>query len=119
MSSERNRTDDDGLVLSRISNEVVQAHKASLGRGPVKARTYLHEDVCIVVLKDGLTTSEETMVAAGRSDLVRQSRDVLEHSLCTAFVPRLEELTGKPVLNHSAQIVFEPHVVVLAFLLDD
>src|SRR5258706_453589 len=47
-----------GSVAADISNAVVRLLSDYTGRGPTKARTYLHEDLVSVVLRDTLTKGE-------------------------------------------------------------
>lgn len=76
-----------------MSREIVAVLKESVGRGPTKARTYVHDDCVMVLLREGHTRTEGTMfeggarraVAQGRVDLSEMIRDplmaVIEHNL--------------------------------------
>ena len=53
---------------------MVGLKKRYYGRGPEAAKAYIEDDYIFVVLEGGLTRNEETLLAAGKEDLVRQYR---------------------------------------------
>jgi Na+-translocating membrane potential-generating system (MpsC) len=55
-----------GELLAAVSNMVVAVYADHLGRGPTKARTYMHDNVVISLLENSLTRAEH-LVGAGRS----------------------------------------------------
>jgi uncharacterized protein YbcI len=108
----------DGSLLARISTEMVGAMKRLYGKGPVSAKSYLVDDLLFVVMRDGLTQAERTMLEAGRADSVRQFRQALETETTEAFVSIIERLTGRRVINHRGQVMFDPDVAVAIFVFD-
>lgn len=70
------------------------------------------------VLEDLLTTVERTLVAGGRTDLVRRVRLRFQEQEGDAFAREVETLTGRRVAASHAQIVFGPDIVLLVFVLD-
>ncbi len=71
-SQEDPREEEGGALLSRISNEMVRAQKTFFGKGPTKAKSYMLDDMLIIVMRGGMTTAEETMLEFGQQDQVRQ-----------------------------------------------
>jgi hypothetical protein len=61
----------DGQTRSAISRAIVQLHAEHYGKGATQAKTYLWENLVVTVLRDVLTTSERTLVRAGRAETVR------------------------------------------------
>ena len=57
-----------------ISRAVVALHKKHLGRGPDRAKTYLHDDCALVLMYEGHTRSEHTLFARGEEKSVAQQR---------------------------------------------
>ena len=117
----RQRDDDpdsDQLLLSRISNEMVQAQKRYFGRGPTQAKSYLLDDFLLVVMRGGITVAESTMLEFGRGDLVRSFRQEIEAELGDRLLDRLQTLTGRRIVNHQTQILLEPHTVVAMFFFE-
>jgi len=49
-------------LLARLSNEMVRAQKQFFGKGPTGAKSYLLDDLLIIVMRGGLTTAEKTML---------------------------------------------------------
>lgn len=116
--SRRDEEDTDVLVLSRISNEMVQAQKKYFGRGPTQTKSYLLDDFLLVVMRGGMTTAESTMLEYGREDLVRKFRQEFENELAERLLGRMQELTGRTIINYQSQILFDPHTVVAMFFFE-
>ena len=110
--------DDGGALLARISNEMVRAQKEFFGKGPTKAKSYMLDDMLIIVMRGGMTTAEKTMLDFGHPDLVRQFRQLFENSMTERLTDKMEELTGRKILTYQSQVMFEPDVVVEMFVFD-
>jgi len=106
-------------LLSKISTEVVRTLKDSFGKGPLKAKSYMLDDFLIVVMRGGVTVAEQTMLDRGHSDLVRSFRQTYQNELGDELVAKIEVLTGRKVVNYQSQILFEPHIVMEIYFLDD
>jgi uncharacterized protein YbcI len=111
------RSSDPGGVRAAISNALVARFKEFYGKGPTAAKTYFNDDWVFVVMENGLTRNEETLVAAGEHDTVRTFRlkfqEVMRDRLCAI----VEELTGQQVLTYHSQLLFGPVRTVEIFLL--
>jgi len=128
MTPERNRTGkprneeelppEELLLLSRISNEMVQAQKRYYGRGPTQAKSYILDDFVLVVMRGGMTVAEQTMLDFNRGDLVRSFRQELEAIVSDRLVETVQALTGRSIGNHQTQIYFDPHIVVEMFFFE-
>jgi uncharacterized protein YbcI len=57
----------------------------------------VHNDVVICLLEDGATRAEANLVAAGRSELVRLQRDVIQRAMEDDLVAAVERITGRTV----------------------
>ena len=110
--------EEGGALLSRISNEMVRAQKKFFGKGPTKAKSYMLDDMLIIVMRGGLTTAEETMLEFGQQDQVRQFRQLFENEMTERLTDKMEELTGRKILTYQSQIMFDPDVVVEMFVFD-
>ena len=93
--------------------------KESFGKGPVKAKSYLLDDFLLVVMRGGMTIAEETMLARGHGDLVRQFRQAYQNEMRDVLVAKVEALTGRNVVNYQSQVLFDPHIVLEVFFFDD
>ena len=106
-------------VTARISTEIVRTLKESFGKGPVKAKSYLLDDFLLVVMRGGMTVAEETMLARGHGDLVRQFRQAFQNEMRDVLVAKVEALTGRTVVNYQSQVLFDPHIVLEIFFFAD
>ncbi len=112
------REDHGQPLLARISNEMVRAQKQFFGKGPTEAKSYMLDDMLIIVMRGGLTTAEKTMLAFGQPDQVRQFRQLFENEMTERLTEMIERLTGRKVLTYQSQIMFDPHLVVEMFVFD-
>ena len=97
-----------GSLRAAIANAMVGLKKQYYGRGPEGARAFVEDDYIFVVLEGGLTRNEETLLAAGREDLVRQYRLAFQEVVGETATGAVEELTGRRVIGYHSQIVFDP-----------
>src|SRR6478752_7317994 len=73
-NSQDSAVEGRGQMRKDISNAMVGMKKQLYGKGPVKAKTFINDNIVFVVLEGGLTRNEETLLAAGEDKLVRQYR---------------------------------------------
>jgi uncharacterized protein YbcI len=108
-----------GDMLARLSDEMVRAKKQFFGKGPEQAKSYMLDDLLIVVMRGGLTTAEETMLRFGQQDMVRQFRQLFENEMTELLTGLVERTTGRAVVNYQSQIMFDPDVIVEMFFFAD
>jgi uncharacterized protein YbcI len=106
-------------MLARLSNEMVRAQKRYFGKGPDRAKSYIFDDLLLIVMRGGQTTAEKTMLDFDQQDKVRDFRQTFENEMTERLTDMVEEITGRKVLGYQSQIIFEPDVVVELFILDD
>ena len=80
-----------------IANELGKLVADFVGRGGTKSRAFISDDVVVFLLEDGATRGERNIIAAGRADLVRLGRDVLQRSMEEQLVAAVERLTRRRV----------------------
>jgi uncharacterized protein YbcI len=105
-------------LLADISNAMVGLKKGFYGKGPTKAKTYINDNYVFCVMQGGLTKNEETLLAAGEHDLVRQYRLRFQEAMAVPTTEAIERLTGRKVTGYHSQIVFEPEHAFEIFVLD-
>ena len=110
--------EEGGALLARISDEFVRIQKRFWGLGPVKAKSYMMDDLLLIVMRGGLTRAEQTMLDFGEDDLVRNFRQSFENEMTERMTDKIEELTGRKVLTYQSQILFRPDVVAELFVFD-
>jgi uncharacterized protein YbcI len=108
-----------GDMLARLSDEMVRAKKQFFGKGPEQAKSYMLDDLLIVVMRGGLTTAEETMLRFGQQDMVRQFRQLFENEMTEVLTGLVERTTGRAVVNYQSQIMFDPDIIVEMFFFAD
>jgi uncharacterized protein YbcI len=92
--------------------------KEAFGKGPISTKSYMFDDMLLIVMREGLTQAEQTMLDFGRHDLVREFRQQFENEMTRRIVDMVEELTERKVLTYQAQVMFDPHRVVVMFVFD-
>ena len=101
-----------------ISREVARALKEYFGRGPLKAKTYLMDDICLVVMRDVLIPAEETMLKAGDEQAVRNFRLAYQEHVKDKLVGIVEQLTDRKVATYQSQILFDPDMLMEVFVFE-
>ena len=86
-----------GQMLADVSNAIVRIHKQFYGKGPVRARAHLSEDLLVVLLEGGFTRSEQTLHDHGHEREVMSSRLAMQHSVESEFRTAIETITYRAV----------------------
>jgi uncharacterized protein YbcI len=107
-----------GMVLARVSNEVVAILRECYGRGPTKAKSYLNDNYLLTVTEDLLTTVEQTLVERGHQELVRTMRMRFQAVVSDRFKKAVEEATGRGVVTYHSQVTFDPPMGFEIFVLE-
>ena len=63
-----------GELLSAISTRIVGLLREHYGRGPMRAKTYVLDDLVVCVLRNGFIPIEETMMESGKADQVLENK---------------------------------------------
>jgi uncharacterized protein YbcI len=102
-------------VLAGLSRDIVGIYARLLGRGPTKARTYLHDDHGLCVLEDVFTKGERTLIAAGLPDRVLETRHGLHRAIDSELIRVVEERTGRQVRVCVGQVDVSANLAVEYF----
>lgn len=113
-SSERHMV---GSTSSAISEAVVGLLHEYTGRGPTRARTYIDEDLIIVVLDDRLTAKERAIVRDGGVDLVLSAREAFQKAMKPELITAVERLSGRSAVASLSHNHIDPDIVVESFVL--
>lgn len=106
-----------GPLASAISNKVVRVISDYTGRGPTRARAYMHDDLIAVVVQDTLTKGERSLVADGKADVVLAMRQEFQDTMRRDLIAGVEELTGRRVIAFFSANHIEPDAALESFLL--
>src|SRR3954453_3168377 len=74
----------DGSVRAALANALVGLKKKYYGRGPAAAKAWILDDYVFVAMEGGLTRNEETLLADGKEDLIRNYRLSFEETMSDA-----------------------------------
>lgn len=107
-----------GELLTAISNKIVAILREHYGRGPIKAKTYVLDDLIVCVLRNGFTAIEQTMVASGSPDKVVAMRRDFQQMMGRQYQEAIEELTGRKVVAFLSQAHLEPDITLEVFFVD-
>jgi uncharacterized protein YbcI len=107
-----------GELLTAISNRIVGLLAEHYGRGPIRAKTYVLDDLVVCVLRNGFTAIEETMMRTGHPDRVVEMRREFQVMMDRAYKDSIEELTGSRVVALLSQAHIEPDITIELFLVE-
>jgi uncharacterized protein YbcI len=93
-----------GELGAQLSREIVQLHARLYGRGPTKARSYLHNEYAVCVLEEIFTTAEQTLISAGSGEHVRETRRKFQEAVKDEFVEIIERIAGRTVQVFLSQV---------------
>ena len=105
-------------LLRQISTGMARMQKDAFGKGPTSTKSYMFDDLLLIVMREGLTVAEKTMLDFGQADLVRHFRQQFENEMTSRLVDMIEGLTERNVLTYQSQIMFNPDVVIEIFVFD-
>jgi uncharacterized protein YbcI len=109
---------EGGRLLSEVTNRIVGMMREHYGRGPIKAKTYVLDNLIVCVLSDGFTAIERTMMEGGEPDRVLEMRRDFQRMMKVRYSEMIEALTGRKVLAFLSQAHVEPDLTIEMFLLD-
>ena len=89
------------------------------GRGPINAKTYVMDDMIIVVLRgSGLIPLEQTIMDSGEPERVLAMREDFQRVMAGRFQQVIEQLTGRNVVAFVSRGHFEPDITMEIFFID-
>src|SRR3954452_7676118 len=86
-----------GPIRAKLANAMVGLKKEHFGRGPTAAKAWMLDDYIFVAMEGGLTRNEETLLAAGKADEVRNYRLLFQETVARTTIDAVEEITGRTV----------------------
>jgi uncharacterized protein YbcI len=109
---------EPGLLAAAISNAMVQLLHRYTGRGPVRARTTIGEDLIVCVMGATLTKAELSLVQDGKQDVVLHGRRALQDTIEADAEDLVYELTGRRVSAFMSTNHIDPDLAVEIFVLE-
>src|SRR3954465_12031790 len=108
-----------GEMRATISNEIVRLQAEYYGKGPTRAKTYIVEDLVVVVLEESFTRAEKTLAERGERDAIQHIRRRFQQQMAESFTSIVEQVTGRKVRAFLSETNIEQDVSVETFLLAD
>ena len=106
-----------GDVRTAISDGLVALLKDYYGRGPQQAKTYVHEDLVVCLLRGGFTRVEQTLLEAGHGDDVIRQRMIFQEVMRERFEQVVEHATGRTVIGFMSGNQQDPDMICEIFVL--
>ena len=108
-----------GEMRAIISNEIVRLQAEYYGKGPTRAKTYIVEDLVVVVLEESFTRAEKTLAQRGERDAIEHIRRRFQQQMADEFTSVVEQATGRKVRVFLSETNIDQDVSVETFLLAD
>jgi uncharacterized protein YbcI len=108
-----------GETRAKISREIVRLQAEYYGKGPTKAKTYIMDDVVVVVLEESFTRAEKTLAERGESEAIQHIRRRFQQQMAEDFTSVVEQATGRRVRAFLSDTHIAQDVSVETFLLAD
>ena len=107
-----------GRLAAEISTAVVHVFSEHTGRGPTRARTTIDGETIVVILQDGMTKAERSLVHAGKDAQVLQLRRSFQETMRDDLVAAVERLTASSVQAFMSANHIAPDTAAEIFLMD-
>jgi uncharacterized protein YbcI len=108
-----------GETRAMISSEIVRLQAEYYGKGPTKAKTYIVDDLVVVVLEESFTRAEKTLVERGEREAIQHIRRRFQQQMADSFSSVVEQATGRKVRAFLSETDIDQDVSVETFLLAD
>jgi uncharacterized protein YbcI len=86
-----------GKMRATISKEIVRLQAEYYGKGPTRAKTYIVEDLVVVVLQESFTRAEKTLADRGEREAIEHIRRRFQRYMADEFTSVVEQATGRKV----------------------
>ena len=83
-----------GEMRATISKEIVRLQAEYYGKGPTRAKTYIVEDLVVVVLEESFTRAEKTLAERGEKDAIEHIRRRFQQQMADDFTSVVEQATA-------------------------
>ncbi len=115
--AERERSPSSSLHVA-LSNAIVGCLREYTGRGPMKARTSIRDNVVLVLLEQTLTKGEQVLVKKGRTEQVLALRHEYQEAMREESSLKVAELTGRNVVAFMSANHIDPDLASEIYVLD-
>jgi uncharacterized protein YbcI len=107
----------NGPLAAEISRRMVRLISEYTGRGPTRARTYVHSNLVVCVLADTLTKGERSLAQHGAGASVIDTRRTYQQLMRDDATAMVEELMGRTVIAFFSDHNLDPDMALEGFVL--
>jgi len=107
-----------GQLAEEISTSFVKLIREHGDRGPTKCRTYIDDDLIIVLMRGGYSRLEDTLFEDGKWLDVRTTRQTFQDTMEGRLTETIERLTGREVSAFMSASHQRPDMQIEMFVLD-
>src|SRR4051812_41141786 len=107
----------NGPLAAEISRRMVRLLSEYTGRGPTRARTYVHSNLIVCLLADTLTKGERSLAQHGEEASVIDTRRTYQSLMRDDATAMVEELTGQKVIAFFSDHNLNPDMALEGFVL--
>ena len=104
-------------MRTAISEGMVALLKEYYGVGPTQAKTYIHDDLVVCLLRGGFTRVERTLLEGGHTAAVIEQRMAFQEVMRSRFTSVVEEATGRQVVGFMSGNQHDPDMICEVFVL--
>jgi uncharacterized protein YbcI len=108
----------DASIRAGLESAMVSLFKQCYGKGPAAAKAMTRDEYVIVVLEEGLTRNEETLIEHGLEDEVRRFRLAFQATVRDHAAEAVRRVTGRHVVAYHSQVTFHPFRSFEIFVLE-
>jgi uncharacterized protein YbcI len=105
-------------LQAAISNAIVRCLREYTGRGPMKARTTIRDNIVVVMLEQTLTKGEQVLLAKGRGENVLGLRREYQEAMREETSNKVAALTGRKVIAMMSANHLDPDLAAEIYVLD-
>src|ERR671912_1811021 len=105
-----------GEIRAAISKEIVRLQAEYYGKGPTRAKTYIVDDLVVVVLEESFTRAEKTLAERGEREAIQHIRRRFQQQMAESFRGVVEQATGRKVRVFVSETDIEQDVSIETFL---
>jgi uncharacterized protein YbcI len=88
---------EGGRLDAAIATEIVSLMAQYTGRGATRSRAFVHDDMVVCLLEQGMTKGEAKLIDAGETESVNTIRATFQKVMEDELVATVERLTGRAV----------------------
>jgi uncharacterized protein YbcI len=82
---------------AEISNQISRIQATYYGKGPLRAKTYIIDNLVVCVLEETFTRAEKTLIDRGDREAIQGIRRHFQDAVREEFIGVVEQATGRRV----------------------